>query len=70
MVFEENTPDLLTLLIAHARGASLAIPVVSQPPIPASTRVSFGNAIEKKRKRGQGGKCSEGTKEGEITHSS
>ena len=70
MVFEERTPDLLALLTAHARGASLPISVVPRPLTPTLTRASFSDAAKKKRKKGQGGKGLEGTEEGEITHSS
>ena len=42
---------LPTLLIAHAGGASLAIPMAPQPPIPTPTRASSGDAADKKRKR-------------------
>ena len=52
MMFEEKTLNLLALLTAHARGASLAILVVPRPPTPALTLVSSGDVIEKKRKMG------------------
>ena len=70
MVFEERTLDLLALLTAHVGGASLAISVVPRPLTPTLMRASSSDAAEKKRKKGQGGKGPEGTKEGEITHSS
>ena len=62
MVLEEKTPDLLALLIAHARGASPAIPVVPRPPTPTPTHASSSDAADKKRKRGKGSK---GAEEGE-----
>lgn len=58
MVLGEKTPDLLALLTAHVGGASLVVPV-PQPPTLALAVVSFGDAANKKRKRGQGGKGSE-----------
>ena len=67
MVLEEKTPNLLALLIAHARGASLSIPVVQTP---APTVASSSDVIDKKRKKGQKGKGSEDVEEGEVTHPS
>ena len=66
-MFEEKTLDLLALLITHVGGVSLAVSVVPRPPNLAPTRVSSSDDVDKKRKRGQGGKGPEGTKEGEIT---
>ena len=70
MGFEEKTPNLLDLLMAHTGGFSPAIPVVPQPPTPALTRASSIDAADKKIKRGQGGKGIEGAEEGKVTHSS
>ena len=67
MVLEEKTPNLLALLIAHARGASPAIPVVRTP---APMDASSSDVIDKKRKKGQKGKGSEDVEEGEVTHPS
>lgn len=39
---------LPTLLTAHVEGATLAIPVAPQPPIPTPTRASSGDAADKK----------------------
>ena len=68
--FEEKTPDLLALLIAHAGGASPAVSIVPQPPTLAPTRAFFGDTIDKKRKRGQEGKGSKDVEEGEVTRPS
>ena len=70
MGFEEKTPDLLALLTAYTGGSTPAVVVVPRPPILALTRASSADAINKKRKRAQGGKDNEGVKEGEVTHSS
>jgi len=67
--FEKKTPDLLALLTAHAGGSSPAV-VVTRPPTPAAKHTSPADAGDKKRKRAQGGKGTEGTDEGEISHSS
>ena len=70
MGFEEKTPDLLALLTAHARGSFLPMPVVTWSSTPAPTRTSFVEAVDKKRKRAQGGKDIEGVEEGKVTQSS
>ena len=64
MVLEEKTPNLLALLTAHAGGSTPTVSMVPRLPTPTPTCAPFGDAVEKKRKRGKG---SEGTKEGEIT---
>lgn len=73
MVFEEKTLDLMALLKALAGDSSPAIPVmlvVPRPLTPFPGCTSAGDAVKKKRKRGQGGKSLDGTEEGEITCSS
>ena len=73
MGFEEKTPNLMALLEPHARNASPTVPVVlvlPRPRTPAPGHTSFGDAVDKKRKRGQGGKGPEDAEEGEVTHSS
>ena len=70
MVLKEKTPDLLALLIAHVGATSPTVLVVPRSLTPALTRASSSDAVDKKRKKGQGGKGSEGAKEGEITHPS
>lgn len=70
MGFEEKMLDLLALLTAHARGSSLAVPVVTRPPNLAPTRTSFVETANKKRKRAQGGKGTKGAEEGKVTQSS
>ena len=69
MGFEEKTPDLLALIMAHVGGSSLAV-AVTWPPTLAATHTSPADAEDKKRKRAQGGKGAEGIEEGEILHSS
>ena len=66
MGFEEKTPDLLALLTAHVGGMSLAVVVTPCPPTPVAVHTSPVEAIDKKRKRGRGGKGPEGVEEGEI----
>lgn len=70
MGFEEKTPDLLALLTVHAGGSSPIVMVVPQPPTPALMRASSVDATNKKRKRAQDGKGTEGPEEGEVTQSS
>ena len=70
MKFEEKTPNLLALLTTYTGSVSPAISVVPRPPTLALVCASFGDATEKKRKKGQGGKGLKGAEEGEITHSS
>ena len=65
MGFEEKTPDLLALLMAHVGGSSLAMAIAPQPPTPATTHTSPVDAEDKKRKRAQGGKSIDGIEEGE-----
>lgn len=69
MRFEEETSDLLALLMAHTRGSSPAMVVVPQPPTLAPACVSSTDAVDKKRKRAQGGKSTKGAEEGEVTQS-
>lgn len=69
MGFEEKTPDLLVVLIAHAEGSTPTVVVVPQPPTLAATHMSSANARDKKRKKAQEGKSAEGIEEGEITQS-
>jgi len=64
--FEEKTPDLFALLTSHVEGMSLAVLVTPYPPTPVAVHTSPAEAIDKKRKRGRGGKGSEGVEEGEI----
>ena len=52
MAFEEKTPDLLALLTAHTGGASPVVPMVPRPPTLVPTHASFGDATNKKRKKG------------------
>ena len=70
MGFEEKTPHLLALLTTYAGGAFLVVPIMPQPPTPAPTCVSSGDAVDKKRKKVQGGKGFKDFKEGEITRPS
>ena len=70
MGFEEKTPDLLALLTAHAGGSFPTVVVVTQPPTPAPTRTFSMKAANKKWKKAQGDKGTEGAKEGEVTQSS
>ena len=51
MGFEEKTPNLLTLLTAHAGGTSLAVAVTPRPPTPATAYIPPAKATDKKRKR-------------------
>ena len=67
MVLEEKTLDLLKLLTTHAGDTSPTILVVPQPPTPALTHASSGDAIDKKGKRVQKGKGSKDVEEGEDT---
>lgn len=72
MVFKEKNPNLMALLKAHTGDSSPAIPVmlvVPRPPTPVLGGASSVDATKKKRKRGQGGKGSDGTDEGGIIHS-
>ena len=62
MEFEEKTLDLLALLTAHTGGYSPVVKVVPRPPTPSPT--------DKKQKRAQCGKGTEGAEEGEVTQSS
>lgn len=66
MGYEEKTPNLMTLLNAHAEGNILEVAVVPHTPTPSATRTSSMEATEKKRKRAQGSKGIEGAKEGEV----
>ena len=70
MVLKEKTPDLLELLTAHAGVTSPAVPVVPQPPTPAPTHSSSGDAVNKKRKKVQKGKGFKDAEEGKVTSSS
>ena len=67
MGFKEKMPDLLALLIAHVRGSSPNVPVVTRPPTPAPTCTSSVEAADKKWKKAQEDKGPEGAKEGEVT---
>ena len=49
--FEEKTPDLFTLHMAHAEGSFLAMAMVPRLPIPAPAHTSSVDAANKKRKR-------------------
>ena len=70
MRFEEKTPDLLALLTSHAGGSSLAMLVLTRHPTPALTHASSMEATNKKQKRVQGGKGTEGVEKGKVTQSS
>lgn len=67
MGFEEKTPDLFTLLTTHVGGFALVVAMVPRPPTSATTHMSSADIGDKKRKRAQRGKSTEGTREGEIT---
>ena len=67
MGFEEKTLDLLALLTAHARGSSPTVPVVTRAPTPTPIHTSFMDTAEKKRKRAQWGKGTNGVEEGEVS---
>ena len=70
MGFEEKTPYLFALLTTHVGGFALVVAMVPRPPTSATTHMSSANIGDKKRKRAQRGKSTEGTREGEITQSS
>ena len=67
MVLKEKTLDLLALLTTYARGTSLVVPMVPQPPTPTPTCASSGDATNKKKKIVQWGKGPEDVEEGEVT---
>lgn len=69
MVFEDNTPDVIALLMAHTGGYSLVVVVVPHPPTLAPTRASFIDAADNKRKKAQGEKSAKGAEEREATQS-
>ena len=60
MGFEEKTPNLLAFLIAHAKGSSPTVAMVTWPPTPVTTNMSPTDAEDKIRKRAQGGKSAKG----------
>lgn len=64
MVLKKKTPDFLALLTARVEGAFPVILVVPQPPTPAPMCASLGDAADKKRKWGQGGKGFKAAEEG------
>ena len=69
MVFEEKTPDLLALLIAHAGGNASVVPVIPRPPTPAPSPYPSATAVaKKKRKRGKQIR-KESSEEGQIPSS-
>ena len=67
MGFEEKIPDLFALLTTHVGGFALVVAMVPRPPTPATTHMSSADIGDKKRKRAQRGKSTEGTREGDIT---
>lgn len=53
MIIEEKTPDLLALLTAHDGGNAPTVPVVPQPPTPASKCAPFGVPLRRKERGGR-----------------
>lgn len=63
MGFKEREPNFMALLNIQTRGNIPAMAVVPQPPTSATTHTSSAEAADKKRKRAQGGKGTEGAEE-------